>query len=127
MAIFFEEKVLIEAEVFRDLLEHAEVLQIAGYKDAAAVLAGRVLEKQLCSMCLNRGISTLKPNGKHKMMNDMNDELANAGAYNALKKKQVTAWADLRSKAAHGNVIEYMSNDFDAVLRDVSDFCENYS
>jgi hypothetical protein len=35
------------------------------------------------------------------MINDMNDELAKAGAYNALKKKQVAAWADLRNNAAH--------------------------
>lgn len=124
---FFDAKLLIEAEVFGDLLEQAEELQSAGYKDAAAVLAGGVLEKHLRSMCLTRGISTLKPNGKHKMMNEMNDELAKAGAYNALKKKQVTAWADLRNKAAHGNVSEYTGHDVDSFLRDVSDFCANFS
>ena len=124
---FFEAKLLIEAEVFGDLLEQAEELQNAGYKDAAAVLAGGVLEKHMRSMCLTRGISTLKPNGKHKMMNDMNDELAKDGAYNALKKKQVTAWADLRNKAAHGNFSEYTASDVDAFLRDVTDFCANFS
>lgn len=124
---FFEAKLLIEAEVFGDLLEQAKELQSAGYKDAAAVLAGGVLEKHIRSMCLTRGISTLKPNGKHKMMNDMNDELAKAGAYNALKKKQVLAWADFRNKAAHGNYNEYSASDVGAFLRDVSDFCANFS
>jgi hypothetical protein len=124
---FFEAKTLLEAEVFSDLLEQAEELQQAGYKDAAAVLAGGVLEKHLRSMCVRRGIGLLKPNGKHKMMNDMNDALAKAGAYNALKKKQVTAWADLRNNAAHGNSTAYTASDVDAFLRDVSDFCANFS
>ena len=44
---FLEAKSLLEAEVFSDLLEQAEELQRAGYKDAAAVLTGGVLEKQL--------------------------------------------------------------------------------
>jgi hypothetical protein len=124
---FFEAKLLIEAEVFGDLLEQAEELQSSGFKDAAAVLAGGVLEKHMRSMCVSRGIPLLKPNGKHKMLNDMNDELAKEGAYNALKKKQVTAWADLRNKAAHGNFSEYTASDVDAFLRDITDFCANFS
>ena len=59
--------------------------------------------------------------------NDMNDELAKAGAYNALKKKQITAWADLRNNAAHGNTTAYTAADVGTFLRDVSDFCANYS
>ncbi len=61
------------------------------------------------------------------MINDMNDDLTKAGVYNALKKKQVTAWADLRNNAAHGNTTEYNSSDVDKFLRDVSDFCANVS
>jgi hypothetical protein len=124
---FFEAKTLLEAEVFSDFLEQAGELQQAGYKDAAAVLAGGVLEKHMRSMCVSRGIGLLKPNGKHNMINDMNDELAKAGAYNALKKKQVTAWADLRNNAAHGNTTAYAATDVAAFLRDVSDFCANIS
>ena len=69
------------------MLEQAEELLQAGYKDAAAVLVGGVLEKHLRSMCARRGIGLLKTNGKHKMINDMNDELAKAGAYNALEEE----------------------------------------
>ncbi len=79
-------------------------------------------------MCARRGIGLLKPNGKHKMINDMNDELAKAGAYNALKKKQIVALADLRNNAAHGNTTAaYTPSDVDVFLRDVSDFCGNFS
>jgi hypothetical protein len=124
---FFEAKTLLEAEVFNDLLEQAEELHQAGYKDAAAVLGGAVLERHMRSMCVGRGIGLLKPNGKHKMINDMNDELAKAGAYNALKKKQVVAWADLRNNAAHGNTGAYTADDVGRFLRDVSDFCASNS
>ena len=40
----FDIKQLIAAEVFDDLLEQAEHLLDAGYQEAAAVLAGAVLE-----------------------------------------------------------------------------------
>jgi hypothetical protein len=120
-------RTLVSAEVFNDLLEQAEQLQQAGYKDAAAVLAGAVLERHLRAMCVRRVIGLLKPNGKHKMINDLNDELGKGGAYNALKKKQITAWADLRNNAAHGNTTAYTDSDVDALLRDVSDFCANFS
>lgn len=124
---FFEAKTLLEAEVFSDLLEQAEELQKAGYKDAAAVLAGGVLERHLRSLCAHRGIALVKSNGKHKMINDMNDELSKAGAYNALMKKKVTVWADLRNNAAHGNTTAYTASDVEAFLRDVSDFCARMS
>lgn len=124
---FFEAKALLEAEVFSDLLEQADELQKVGYKDAAAVLGGGVLEKYMRSMCVRRGIGLLKPSGKHKMLNDMNDELAKAGAYNAMKKKQVTAWADLRNNAAHGNTTAYTAADVTTFLQGVSDFCANFS
>jgi hypothetical protein len=124
---FFESKALLEAGAFCDLMEQAEELQKAGHKDAAAVLAGGILEKHMRSMCARRSIDLQKSNGKPKMINDMNDDLAKAGAYNALKKKQITAWADLRNNTAHGNYTAYTSSDVDACLRDVSDFCANFS
>jgi hypothetical protein len=78
-------------------------------------------------MCSRRGIDLVKPTGKLKMINDLNEELARVGAYNALKKKQVTAWAELRNNAAHGKTEAYTSGDVDTFVRDVSDFCSNYS
>ena len=124
---FFESKALLEAEVFGGLLEQAEELQKAGYKDAAAVIIGGVLEQHLRSMCARRSIGLLKTSGKHKMINDLNDDLAKDGAYNLLKKKQITAWADMRNNAAHGNYSAYNSNDVDAFIRDVTGFCADYT
>ena len=124
---FFHAKSLLEAEIFSDLLEQAEELLKAKYFHAAAVLVGAVLEKHMRSMCARRGISLMKPKGKHKMINDMNDELSKVGAYNALKKKQIIAWADLRNNAAHGVIDAYTVSDVAAFLRDVSDLCANVS
>lgn len=37
----------------------------------------------------------------------MNAELAGVEAYNRLDQKDVTAWLDLRNKAAHGHYDQY--------------------
>ncbi len=69
-----------------------------------------------------RGSSLLKPNGKHKMINEMNDD-----GIQRLQEKQVTPWADLRNNAAHGNMTAYISDKVTDFLRGVSDFCANCS
>ena len=119
----FETKTLVEADIAADYLEQAKQLLDAGYKDAAAVVGGSVLERHLRGMCDARGIATVKPNGKPMAMNDLNDELARANVYNLLKKKQITAWADIRNNAAHGNYAKYDAGDVQSMLRDVITFC----
>ena len=116
---------LIEAEVLDDFLVQATVLHASGYKDAAAVLAGGVLERHLRLMCLSRSISLTLPSGKAKMIDGMNADLATAGAYDKLKLKQITVWADIRNKAAHGDYALYTSTDVASLLNGVADFCTN--
>jgi len=97
---------LVRAEVFADFLEMAEHLLRQGYKDPAAVRVGTVLEGHLRAACDARGIPT-EVSGKPKKADSMNSELAAAGVYNKLDQKNVTAWLDLRNKAAHGQYGEY--------------------
>lgn len=123
----FETKALMYADVAVDYLEQAKQLMDAGYKDAAAVIGGSVLERHLRGMCDARGISTVKANGKPMSMNDLNDELARANVYNLLKKKQITAWADIRNNSAHGDYAKYNAADVDTMLRDVTSFCADYT
>ena len=119
---------LVEAEVYDSLLEQSEELLSKGYKDAAAVLIGGVLEEHLRSMCSARGISTARSKGGRKTIdNTLNADLAKAGAYNKLKQKQITAWADLRNNAAHGNYSEYNKADVSGFLEGVLNFCANLS
>ena len=97
---------LVQADLFADFLEMADHLLDQGYKDPSAVLAGGVLEEQLRTLCFRNGIAIIA-GGKPKKADTMNAELAGAQVYNKLDQKSVTAWLDLRNKAAHGQYTEY--------------------
>ena len=52
----------------------------------------------------------------------MNADLASAGVYNKLDQKSVTAWLDLRNKAAHGHYSEYTADQVSNMLSSVLEF-----
>jgi hypothetical protein len=112
---------LIHANVFADFLEMADELQTKDFKDPAAVLAGSVLEEHLRKLAVASGV-TIEVNGKPKKADTINAELAKAEVYNKLEQKSVTAWLDLRNKAAHGMYGEYNADQVAAVIRDVRGF-----
>ena len=112
---------LIRAELFADFIEMAEHLLGQGYKDPAAVLVGGVLEEHLRSLCSTSSISVLV-SGRPKKADAMNAELCAAGAYNKLDQKNVTAWLDLRNKAAHAQYDEYTSEQVGTMLSGVREF-----
>jgi uncharacterized protein (DUF2164 family) len=112
---------LIRAELFADFLEMAEHLLQQGYKDAAAVLVGGVLEENLRALCTVSSIPT-SVSGRPKKADAMNNELAAAGVYNKLDQKSVTAWLDLRNKAAHGEYGQYTAEQVATMLSGVREF-----
>ena len=116
-------KGLVSAEIFADLLEMAEHLLEEGYKDPAAVVAGSVLEEHLRQLCQRSDIEMTQPGGgKPKKADLLNADLVRAGVYNQLDQKQITAWLDLRNKAAHGRYGEYSKEQVALMLQSVSDF-----
>jgi hypothetical protein len=112
---------LVQADLFADFLEMAEHLLDQGYKDPAAVLVGGVLEEQLRQLCVQNGIAAAT-GGRPKKADAINSELAAAAVYNKLDQKSVTAWLDLRNKAAHGQYTEYTSEQVRTLLQGVRDF-----
>lgn len=56
----------------------------------------------------------------------MSVELAKAGIYTKLVQKKITALADLRNKAAHGEWTEFTKKDVENMIRDVRDFMTTY-
>ena len=123
---------LISAEIFSDFLEMAEHLLDEDYKDPAAVIIGSILEENLRTLCHANKISTSTPDlktGKLKYLKaeSMNVELCKAGIYNTLVQKSVTAWLDLRNKAAHGDYPEYDITQVKNLLQNVRDFAVKYS
>jgi hypothetical protein len=104
----------------------AEYLLSERYKDPATVLIGGVLEEHLRKLCKKHGIaeSQTDANGKSrpKKAEMMNTELAGKGAYSKGDQKNVTAWYDLRSMAAHGDYVKYTQQQVELLLQSVRDF-----
>lgn len=98
---------LVHAETYSDYLEMAEGLLGQGYKDPAAVITGTSLEVHVRALCVKHSVDVALPNGSPKKADTMNADLKKAGVYDGLQQKQVTAWLDLRNKAAHGNYADY--------------------
>ena len=106
----FEMIGLVASELFADFLEQAEHLLEQGYKDAAAVMIGSVLEEHIRQLCLKAGLDTYDQKEERRVPRStdrLNSELARAAVYSSLELKQVTAWLRLRNHAAHGNYHEY--------------------
>ncbi len=112
---------LVRAEVFDDFLDAAQHVLDTGYKDAAAVLVGGVLEQHLRRLCGRAGIGTDK-DGNPKKADTMNSELAAQAVYGKLDQKSVTSWLDLRNKAAHGEYGLYSDEQVRIVLMAVREF-----
>jgi hypothetical protein len=116
-------RTLISAEVFSDFLEMASYFLREGYKDPAAVIIGSTLEEHLRTLCKNRGIAREQGSPpKPRRADGLNSDLAKATAYNLLDQKQVTAWLDLRNKAAHGHYAEYSQEQVQNMLDGVRNF-----
>ncbi|MFE3720745.1 hypothetical protein [Streptomyces cyaneofuscatus] len=98
---------LVHAETHSDYLEMAESLISSGYKDPAAVIVGTALEVHVRALCVKHGVDTELSTGAPKKADTMNADLKKAGVYGTLQQKQLTAWMDLRNKAAHGDWKEY--------------------
>lgn len=109
---------LITAEVFDDFLEQAEYLFKQDYYQAAAVIAGAVLEDTLRKMCDANSISLPAKPG----LDWMNAELVKKGVYNKLVLKEITFLADLRNKAAHGLWDQFGKTDVENMLKHVREF-----
>ncbi len=112
---------LIHADVFSDFLEMADYLLREGYKDPAAVIAGGVLEGHLRKLCEKHSIDTTTGD-RPRRAEAMNEDLGRKPVYNKLEQKNVTAWLELRNKAAHGKYGEYTTDHVELMHRGIRDF-----
>lgn len=115
----FKIKSLVNAEVLDNVIEQSEELFKAKYKDASCIIAGVALETTLRKLCADEKLTIGK-------LDKMNADLAKAGKYNILKQKQITAWADIRNKAAHGKWEEYTDIDVKQMMDGVRNFIADY-
>ncbi len=118
----FEVKELVEAEMFHDFLDQAEHLLDSGYFQAAAVIAGCVLEDGMRKLCVRNGVALpAKPK-----LDQMNSDLAKAGVYSKLIQKRITTLAHIRNQAAHGQWDQFTSADVEDMMNHVRRFMEDF-
>ena len=79
------------------------------------------MESHLRALCVAAGIA-VQSGGKYIKADRLNADLTNAGKYNKLDQKNVTAWLDLRNKAAHGHYDEYTEEQVKNQLAGVREF-----
>lgn len=113
---------VIHAEMFSDFLDMAEHLLDSSFKDPSAVLVGGVLEEHLRKLCIKNSLPITEADGSPKKADSMNAELSKTTVYNKLDLKSITAWLDLRNKAAHGKYNEYSKEQVVLMLQGVRDF-----
>ncbi|MBN4074132.1 hypothetical protein JYT61_01075 [bacterium AH-315-E10] len=120
---------LIHGDMFSDFLEMARHLCSAGYKDAAAVIAGSSLEVHLKNLCVRYNIEIhTEKNGKQipKKADTLNADLARESAYTKSDQKSITAWLGLRNDAAHGDYGEYTLDQVKLHVESISDFIARF-
>lgn len=123
----------IEAEIVCDYMGQAEQLLAEGHRGKfdhvpAAALAGAVLEKALRTLCDQQQTPIVQktPNGVHKTLGPLIQELKKAGVFNEAKAKQLQAWADIRNLAAHGEFAQFKRTDVEAMIAGINCFLADY-
>jgi len=116
---------IVSAQIFSDFLEMAEYLHGEGYKDPAAVMVGSVLEEHLRQLARKYGVPievVVNAKSTAKKADVLNADLVKVGAYGKLEQKMITAWLDLRNKAAHGHYRDYTADQVQLMLQGVTQF-----
>jgi hypothetical protein len=113
---------LVHADLFGDFIAMAQELLDKGYRDAAAVIVGSVLEGHLRQLCAKHGVDPDDDAGRPKKSDRMNADLKKAGAYGNLEQKEVTNWLGLRNHAAHGEYDRYDEAQVALMLQGVTGF-----
>lgn len=122
-------KQLVTSEIFADFLEMSRHLLDLKYKDPAAVMIGSTLEEHLRQLCVNNSVVTNILKGTDlvpKKAGLLNSDLVKAGVYGVLEQKNVTAWLDLRNRAAHGKYSEYTIEQVNLMYQGVLNFIMTY-
>ena len=112
---------ILHSDIFADFLEMASHLLNNGYKDAAAVIASGTLEIHIKKLCNKFGIGT-STNNKPRKTEDLNANLTKQKVYSKLDQKNITAWLDLRNKAAHGQYSEYDKQQVQLLVNSIQNF-----
>jgi hypothetical protein len=122
---------LEHASLFGDLMEAGEYLLESGYKNAAAVQIGSILESHLRLLSTKNSLPIDAPDAKTGKMvplkaDVLNAALAKAGVYSKGDQKNATGWLDLRNSAAHGKYGDYTKEKVELFAAGIRLFMQQY-
>lgn len=80
-------------------------------------IAGIVLETAIKELCIKNQIDLEK-----KKLTRLNDDLAKAGIYSTLQQKKITALADIRNNAVHGDYEKFNQENVKDMIKDIERF-----
>lgn len=120
--LIFNLRALVAAELLGDFVEQAEFLVREGYYVPAASLAGAVLEDTLRKLCQKHGVTF----PEKTKIDRLNADLAKAGVYDTLVQKRITALADIRNNADHGNFDRFTMDDVEDMVKWLRRFTADY-
>ena len=120
--LLFDVRSLIAADLLGDFMEQTEVLLEAGYHVPAASLSGAILEDTLRKLCEKHDIS-ISPKTR---IDALNSELARSEVYDKLVQKRITAIADIRNNADHGNFDKFSKDDVEDMVQWIGRFTADY-
>jgi hypothetical protein len=115
-------QLMIAAQVFGDFLDMADHLHSQGYKDAAASIAGAVLEDALRELHLKH---VGEWEGESRI-GKLNEGLKQAGLYGQAVWRQIQVWADIRNDAAHGHFANVDTTAVQQMIGGIRAFVEQY-
>lgn len=120
--LLYKTSELIEAEVFSDFLEYSKYLLDKGYIHSVPVIVGSVLERELRSISEREDLPTKTDKGKSLTIEPMNENLGKAGVYDMKIQKRITALAQIRNDAAHGDYDKFDKEDAEDLYKFVLNF-----
>ena len=112
-----KQEFLVAGGVLDSVLEEAEQLNKAGYKDAAAVLARVVLEDALRRIAREETIDD-----DQKTAAFLNDELKKIDRYPQPQWRLIQAWLDIGNCAAHGEFDNYDEDAVETMIQGIEQF-----
>ena len=123
----------IQDKMAIDLMQQAEALLTESKPGEfehipAAVLAGAVLEHFLRTLCSRQSppISLNLDNGNLKTLATLVNDLEKIGLYNAVEKKQLKVWVEIRNTAAHGQFDKFTHEQVVKMIEGIKSFIEDH-
>lgn len=111
---------IVAGVVFDSILEQAEMLLKAGFKDPAAIYGRVVLEDSLKRLARTLGLD------ENKKSSLINDELKKNGTYSQSQWRFVQAWLDIGNAAAHGKFSEFDEDDVTSQINGIRQFLASH-